>query len=207
MCYFVSRYGDFASATIADTPVTAPTTTRVTMNPMSKPAMQARYTSVRRHRLVSTSPVRTYSRTGPMLVQAAGHGAGYARRVSSSAAVRCPCSSGETYGVCCGPLHNGDATAPTAERLMRSRFSAFALGDSAYLMRSWHPSTRPAALELDGGVRWYRLDIVNTVKGGPFDRDGIVEFCAFYKGASVGVQEETSRFLRENGAWFYVDAV
>jgi SEC-C motif-containing protein len=127
----------------------------------------------------------------------------------SSAAhpVRCPCSSGEAYDACCGPLHRGEAEAPTAERLMRSRFSAFALGDESYLLRSWHPSTRPAALELDPGMRWYRLDIVRTERGGPFDRDGVVQFRAYHKGADAGVQEEVSRFVREGGSWFYVDAV
>ena len=89
---------------------------------------------------------------------------------------------------------------------MRSRFSAFALGDAGYLLRSWHPSTRPASLELDPGLRWYRLDIVRTERGGPFDRDGIVEFEAYYKGADSGAQHEVSRFVREGGTWFYVDA-
>ena len=119
---------------------------------------------------------------------------------------RCPCGSGETYAHCCGPLHAG-APAPTAERLMRSRFSAFALGDSGYLLRSWHPSTRPDALDLDDGLRWYRLDIESTERGGPFDRDGIVAFTAYYKGAERGSLHEVSRFVREGGHWFYVEAV
>jgi SEC-C motif-containing protein len=127
----------------------------------------------------------------------------------SSAAhpLRCPCSSGETYDACCGPLHRGEAEAPTAERLMRSRFSAFALGDETYLLRSWHPSTRPVELDLDSGMHWYRLDILRTDRGGPFDRDGVVHFRAYYKGADAGMQEEVSRFVREGGSWFYVDAV
>ncbi|WP_431218411.1 YchJ family protein [Leifsonia xyli] len=119
---------------------------------------------------------------------------------------RCPCLSGETYDACCGPLHRGEP-APTAERLMRSRFSAFALGDAAYLLRSWHPSTRPAELELDPGLRWYRLDIERTERGGLFDRDGVVEFIAHYKGGQRGSQHEVSRFIREGRDWFYLDAV
>ena len=90
---------------------------------------------------------------------------------------------------------------------MRSRFSAFALGDAAYLLRCWHPSTRPVSLDLDDGMRWYRLDIMRTERGGPFDRDGIVFFRAYYKGGAVGMQEEESRFVREGKTWFYVDAV
>jgi len=119
---------------------------------------------------------------------------------------RCPCGSGEAYANCCGPLHAG-APAPTAERLMRSRFSAFALGDAAYLLRSWHPSTRPQALDLDDGLRWYRLDIESTERGGPFDADGVVAFTAYYKGAERGSLHEVSRFVREGGDWYYVDAL
>ena len=62
---------------------------------------------------------------------------------------RCPCTSGLPYDECCGPLHRGERAAPTAEQLMRSRFSAFALADAAYLLATWHPSTRPESLELE----------------------------------------------------------
>ncbi len=88
---------------------------------------------------------------------------------------------------------------------MRSRFSAFALGDAAYLLASWHPSTRPATLELDPGLRWYRLDIVGTTGGGVLDKTGTVHFRAYFTGEAVGVQEEDSRFVREGRRWFYVD--
>lgn len=117
---------------------------------------------------------------------------------------RCPCLSGQPYDECCGPIHRGDP-APTAERLMRSRFSAFALDDPAYLLRSWHASTRPETLQLDDGLRWYRLDIVRTDRGGPFDRDGVVEFRAFYRGSERGELHETSRFVRDGRDWFYLD--
>lgn len=120
---------------------------------------------------------------------------------------RCPCLSGQPYDECCGPLHRAEQHAPTAERLMRSRFSAFALGDAAYLLRSWHASTRPESLELDAGLRWYRLDIERTERGGPFDLEGVVEFSAYYKGDERGVQHEASRFVRDGADWFYLDAV
>jgi SEC-C motif-containing protein len=90
---------------------------------------------------------------------------------------------------------------------MRSRFSAFALGDAAYLLRSWHPSTRPQALDLDDGLRWYRLDIESTERGGPFDRDGVVAFTAYYTGAQRGTLQETSRFVKDGPDWFYVKAL
>ncbi|MCC2318501.1 YchJ family protein [Cellulomonas chengniuliangii] len=121
---------------------------------------------------------------------------------------RCPCLSGQTYDECCGRFHRGEALAPTAEALMRSRFSAFAVGDVDYLLRTWHPSARPATLELDPDVRWYRLDIVASTAGGPFDADGTVEFRAFYRSADgAGSQHEVSRFVREDGAWLYVAGV
>ncbi len=88
---------------------------------------------------------------------------------------------------------------------MRSRFSAFALGNAGYLLASWHPSTRPAGLELDPGLRWYRLDIVGTTRGGILDDVGTVHFRAYFKGDAIGVQEEDSRFVREGRRWFYVD--
>lgn len=91
---------------------------------------------------------------------------------------------------------------------MRSRFTAFALGDTGHLQRTWHPSTRPDVLDLDDDVRWLRLDILDTERGGPFDADGIVEFEAFYREDGVrGSMRERSRFIREDRVWFYVDAV
>ena len=122
------------------------------------------------------------------------------------AATRCPCLSGLTYDECCGRLHRGDALAQTAEALMRSRFSAFALGDVDYLRRTWHRSTRPDHLALDPDVRWYRLDVLTAADGGLDDEAGTVEFRAFYRSpAGAGSQHETSRFVRARGAWVYLD--
>lgn len=89
---------------------------------------------------------------------------------------------------------------------MRSRFSAFAVGDAAYLVRTWHAAQRPRSLDLDPSLRWTRLEIVDTVAGGPFDPSGIVEFRAHHRSSDGrGVLHERSRFVRENGEWFYVD--
>lgn len=119
--------------------------------------------------------------------------------------MRCPCSTGLPYDECCGPLHHGERAAPTAAQLMRSRFSAFAVGDAAYLLRSWHPSTRPSSIELDDALRWYRLDVLRTERGGPLDRDGVVEFVAHHRSPDgVGELHEVSRFVREGGRWLYV---
>lgn len=116
---------------------------------------------------------------------------------------RCPCGTGLRYGECCGKYHAG-ATAPTAETLMRSRFSAFAVGDADYLLRTWAPEDRPESLELaETGIRFYRLDILEVVDGGPLDETGIVEFRAFYRGPESGSQHERSAFRRLQGKWVY----
>ncbi|BAF54490.1 YchJ family protein [Corynebacterium glutamicum] len=116
---------------------------------------------------------------------------------------RCPCGTGLTYGECCYRFHSGEWVAPTAEALMRSRFTAFAVGNSQYLLDTWDPETRPSELGLDVGIDFYRLDILETTGGGPFDSTGTVKFQAFYKGLASGVQEEDSTFRKVNGAWVY----
>lgn len=142
-----------------------------------------------------------------------GRDVGPAGRPADTGAVpttptRCPCLSGLPYAECCGPLHAGERTAPTAEALMRSRYSAFALGDAAYLRATWHPSTRPRDLQLDDGTRWVRLDVLATGAGGPFDTAGTVEFRAHYRDAAgAGSLHEVSRFARVGGTWSYVDGV
>ncbi|MGJ0203939.1 YchJ family metal-binding protein [Leucobacter sp. gxy201] len=119
----------------------------------------------------------------------------------------CPCGRGEPYSACCGPLHGGEP-APTAERLMRSRYSAFVLGLADYLLDTWHPRNRPEALEIDDEVRWLRLLIEATEGGGPFDRAGVVEFTAIGRTPSGRFeQRERSRFERSGPErrWVYVD--
>lgn len=95
----------------------------------------------------------------------------------------------------------------TAEDLMRSRFRAFRDADADWLLRTWHPTTRPDSLDLTDNPVWRGLQIVDTVDGGQDDTAGVVEFRATYRepGGGVGVQHERSRFIREDGRWFYVD--
>lgn len=85
---------------------------------------------------------------------------------------------------------------------MRSRYSAFVKGDTAYLLRTWHPRTRPARLGLDPGMRWTGLEILDTAGGSAFHTTGTVTFRASYRGGSL---HERSRFERVDGAWVYVD--
>ncbi|MEW2811459.1 YchJ family protein [Streptomyces massasporeus] len=114
----------------------------------------------------------------------------------------CPCGLPQAYEACCGRFHSGGAAAPTAEALMRSRYCAFVKGDAAYLLRTWHPRTRPGRLELDTGMRWTGLEVLGTSEGSAFHTAGTVEFRASYRGGSL---HELSRFERVDGAWVYVD--
>ena len=118
----------------------------------------------------------------------------------------CPCGSAAPYAACCGALHAGGAAA-TAEALMRSRYSAFAVGDPAYLLRSWHSSTRPKTLELDASQVWEQLEILQG-SGGLFDAEGTVEFRATYRHRGLTqVLHERSAFTREGGLWVYLTAL
>jgi SEC-C motif-containing protein len=115
----------------------------------------------------------------------------------------CPCGRGLPYAQCCGPVHQG-TPASSAEALMRSRYSAFALDDDNYVLRSWHPHTRPASIEPDSGLRWTGLDIIESTGGGLFDAEGVVEFRAHYRDhGKHGDMVERSRFVRHDGQWVY----
>jgi SEC-C motif-containing protein len=108
---------------------------------------------------------------------------------------------------CCARFLRGEAVAPTAEALMRSRYTAYAVGDAAYLLATWHPTSRPRRLDLDVDLRWAGLTVLES-RGGLFDTDGVVTFEARYDdGGRTGVLRETSRFVREGGRWFYVAPV
>jgi len=118
----------------------------------------------------------------------------------------CPCGSGKPYAGCCGGLHAGAVEAPSAEALMRSRYSAYVLGLEPYLLATWHASTRPAALGLaeESATKWLGLEI----KGGQLldASHATVEFVARYRVAGRGHRlHEISNFIRQDGRWFYVD--
>jgi SEC-C motif-containing protein len=118
----------------------------------------------------------------------------------------CPCGSGRPYAACCGPLHAGSGPALTAEALMRSRYSAYVLKLADYLLASWHPSTRPATLDLaeDDGTKWLGLEIKRSQQQD--EHHATVEFVARYRVAGRGHRlHENSRFVREDGRWLYLD--
>ena len=123
-------------------------------------------------------------------------------------ATPCPCGLPAAYRDCCGRLHRGQGRATTAEQLMRSRYSAFAVGDRDHLMRSWHPRTRPRHLELDPGIEWLRLEVLSSTGGTPFHQEGTVDFRAVHRqGGREEVLAEHSRFVRHEGEWVYLDAL
>ncbi|WP_369931064.1 YchJ family protein [Xanthomonas sp. NCPPB 2632] len=120
----------------------------------------------------------------------------------------CPCGSGSSYAACCGRWHAGEV-APTAEALMRSRYSAYVLGLEAYLLDTWHASTRPSHLGLSTQSprpTWLGLSVKRH--DNPSADTAVVAFVARLRmgGGSAERMQETSRFVREDGRWFYVDA-
>lgn len=122
----------------------------------------------------------------------------------------CPCGRSDPKGKpfrfadCCLAFLSGSIPAPDAERLMRSRYSAFATGQRDYLLNSWHASTRPAALDLEPDARWLGLEVRQHRSTGPDTAE--VEFVARFRvGGKAVRQHERSRFLRQDGHWFYLD--
>lgn len=115
----------------------------------------------------------------------------------------CPCNPLRRYAACCGVLHGG-GVAESAEALMRSRYSAYVLGNLEYLRVSWHPRTCPAELDFDPSVRWLGLEVKQHRAEG---EAAVVEFVARYRagGGSAVRLHEVSRFERVEGRWVYVE--
>ena len=119
----------------------------------------------------------------------------------------CRCGSGADHSACCAPYLRGQEEAPTAEALMRSRFSAFCYEDATYLLRTWHPLTRPKTLSFEGEkTRWLRLEIIDAPL--PLEGESLatVEFKAHYlsKGR-LGCLHERSTFTLEAEQILYRD--
>jgi SEC-C motif-containing protein len=122
----------------------------------------------------------------------------------------CPCGRTDNkgrvraYAECCAVAHSGELPAPDAETLMRSRYSAFVRRNVPYLLATWHASTRPASLELEAGAKWLGLEIKQHHTTGEHTAE--VEFVARFRvGGRAVRQHELSRFVREDGRWYYVD--
>jgi len=115
----------------------------------------------------------------------------------------CPCG-GTDYATCCGRYHNGEP-APDALALMRSRYSAYVLRLEPYLLATWHPGTRPASLDLASeNAKWLGLEVKDHIPES--EQRASVEFVARYKiGGRAARLHEVSRFVHEDGRWFYLD--
>lgn len=125
----------------------------------------------------------------------------------STAPATCPCDLARPYAACCGRWHAGPLhlQAPDAAALMRSRYAAYVLGLTDYLLATWHPSTRPALLPAEPpGLRWLGLQLRRHVVVDAGHET--VEFVARSKlGGRAQRLHETSRFVREAGRWTYLD--
>ena len=120
--------------------------------------------------------------------------------------ILCPCGNPKPFTACCAPYVEGNVPAPTAEALMRSRYTAYTLLREGYLLATWHISTRPSSLDLaaDAATKWIGLEVKRHEQQ---DTDhAIVEFVARYKvNGRAHRLHELSRFVREDGRWFYLD--
>lgn len=120
----------------------------------------------------------------------------------------CPCGSGQRYSACCGPYVGDGLAAPTAEALMRSRYTAYALGVDNHVFRTWHPSTRPADTTPDPSIRWVGLEVLDVTDGGTDDEEGFVTYRARWATPPPDNQRgelgERSHFVRRAGRWVYL---
>mgnify|MGYP001466733296 CR=1 FL=1 len=121
----------------------------------------------------------------------------------------CLCGSGLSYADCCAVYHTGERLPVTAEHLMRSRFTAYALRDVEYLLGTWDDSKRPASIDFSKETaEWQALEIVACKKGSAKDSKGIVEFKAYYTQAGEDFfMHEISRFVKVGQRWLYLDGV
>lgn len=122
----------------------------------------------------------------------------------------CPCGSQQAYGSCCEPFLVNTSVAPTAEALMRSRYVAYFQGNIDYLVATRHASTRKFddRINLIKSVKstvWESLKIVSTYQGKKNHTTGYVEFMAVHSQPAWGQLHERSRFIQEDGRWFYID--
>jgi len=125
----------------------------------------------------------------------------------------CYCNSKRTYSECCEPIILGKQYAQTAEQLMRSRYSAYVVGNINYLMSSHHPSTRPikerkSILKWTKSLSWVSLEIVSKQNGQQHDNEGNVEFKALYmENGKLECIHENSYFVKEKNKWHYKSGI
>ncbi|MCB9875985.1 MAG: YchJ family protein [Planctomycetes bacterium] len=127
--------------------------------------------------------------------------------------MQCPCTSGSDYASCCEPIITQQRQAKTAEELMRSRYSAYALGHVDWIVDSQSPDgrqfvDRDATEQWSKKAQWHRMEVLETQQGGEDDTEGFVSFKAYYTmGGEDITHHEVASFRKEDGVWYFVDGV
>lgn len=125
----------------------------------------------------------------------------------------CPCGSGKELNVCCEPYISGSVKAPTAEALMRSRYTAYTQVEVDYILKTHDSKTRNEISKEETKIwaensEWLGLEVIKTVKGGEDDTAGKVEFKAYYKQNGVKhTHHEEANFVKKRGSWYFEDCV
>ncbi len=123
----------------------------------------------------------------------------------------CPCGSGQPFDDCCRPYLEGDRPAPTAEALMRSRYTAYVMSNIGYIEETTHASRRDQFNRKESEAwsrkaQWETLQIVHTENGGPQDEDGLVEFVVRFRDKGrMRQHNEVAEFKQEEGRWYFMD--
>jgi SEC-C motif-containing protein len=127
--------------------------------------------------------------------------------------MKCPCSSGNDYAACCEPIITQKQKAKTAEQLMRSRYSAYALGHVDWIIESQSPDgrafvDRTATEQWSTRAKWHKLEVVGVNDGGENDTEGFVDFKAYYTiGGEDITHHEVASFRKEDDTWYFVDGI
>ncbi|MFK7740657.1 MAG: YchJ family protein [Planctomycetota bacterium] len=127
--------------------------------------------------------------------------------------MNCPCTSGKTFAECCEPVIKQQRQAETAEELMRSRYTAYALCEVDWIIESQSPDGRAhvdrnATEQWSKRAEWHRMEVVQLEKGGKDDTEGFVDFKAYYTLAGEEItHHEVASFRKEDGRWYFVDGV
>ncbi len=123
----------------------------------------------------------------------------------------CPCGSELTYEACCHPFISGQKSAPTAEALMRARYTAHVKTEVDFIYETTHPKKRDTVdrkqvTAWSKRSEWLGLEIVATEAGGAEEEKGVVEFTARYREKAKTIEHrEIAEFVREEGNWFFFD--
>jgi SEC-C motif domain protein len=127
--------------------------------------------------------------------------------------MKCPCTSSKDYAACCEPIITQQQKAKTAEQLMRSRYSAYALGHLDWIVESQSPEgrhlvDRDATEQWSRRSKWHKLEVLNCEQGGPADAEGFVDFKAYYAlGGEDITHHEVAHFRQVDGTWYFVDGL